>query len=247
MTISVIALYDDASKAQQAMNALKQAGCEESKIQFAHDGQGPSGDQLMQHLTQRGFSQHQAEICAQAIQQGRALLAADAPDDLADKAAEIMREHGARTAEDVEGELQSAGQQQGQQKGEKQSSETISEVEEKLNVGKRQTQSGAKVTTEVTEQPVEESVTLRKESIDVEHKDADRKLSPEEADKAFQEKSREFTATSEEAVAGKEAHVTGEVAINKSAQEQEETIKDKVRKTDVHVEETQAKGGQKKS
>ena len=89
--------------------------------------------------------------------------------------------------------------------------ETVQQVEEELSIGKREVVTGGvRVTTSVSEQPVEQTVTLREEKVEAERKNVDRKLSPEEAEAAFQGRTVE-------------AH--------------EETIQDTVRRTEVEVEE----------
>ena len=55
-----------------------------------------------------------------------------------------------------------------------------------------------RVTTSVSERPVEKTVTLREEEVEVERRPADRKLKPEEAEAAFQDKTVEMLGTSEE-------------------------------------------------
>ena len=115
--------------------------------------------------------------------------------------------------------------------------ETVQEIEEELAVGKRKVVSGgARVTTSVSERPVEETVTLREEQVEVEHQPADRKLKPEEAEAAFQEKTVEMLGTSEELEVSKEARVIGEVALGKRVAEHEETVKDTVRRSKVEIE-----------
>ncbi len=94
-----------------------------------------------------------------------------------------------------------------------------------------------RVTTNVSETPVEKTVTLREEKVAAERKPVDRKLSSEEAKAAFQGKTVEVLATSEEAEISMEARVVGEVAIGKQVSEREETVRDKVRRTEVEVEE----------
>ena len=124
----------------------------------------------------------------------------------------------------------------------KEQGETVQEVEEELTVGKRKAATGGvRVTTNVSERPVEETVTLREEKVTAERKPADRALSPEEAEAAFQDKTVELLATSEEAEVSKQARVVGEVAVGKSVAEREETVKDTVRRTEVEVEEVGAK------
>ena len=115
--------------------------------------------------------------------------------------------------------------------------ETVQEVEEELSVGKRKVASGGvRVTTSVSERPVEKTVTLREEEVEVERRPADRKLTPGEAEAAFQDKTVEMLGTSEEAVVRKEARVVGEVALGKRVEEHEETVKDTVRRSEVEVE-----------
>ena len=113
----------------------------------------------------------------------------------------------------------------------------MQEVEEELSVGKRKVASGGvRVTTSVSERPVEETVTLREEEVEVERRPADRKLKPEEAEAAFQDKTVEMLGTSEEAEVSKEARVVGEVSLGKRVEERKETVKDTVRRTEVEVE-----------
>ncbi len=116
--------------------------------------------------------------------------------------------------------------------------ETVQQVEEELSIGKREVATGGvRVTTSVSERPVEETVTLREEKVEAERRPADRKISPEEAEAAFQGKTVEMLGTREEVEVSKQARVVGEVAVGKQAEEREETIQDTVRRTEVEVEE----------
>ena len=116
--------------------------------------------------------------------------------------------------------------------------ETVQQVEEELAVGTREVAAGGvRVTTSVSEQPVEQTVTLREEQVAAERKPADRALSPEQAEAAFEGKTVEVLATREEAEVSKQARVVGEVAVGKQVAEREETIQDTVRRTEVEVEE----------
>ncbi len=115
--------------------------------------------------------------------------------------------------------------------------ETVPEVEEEVEVGKRRVASGGvRVTSTVTEKPVQKTVSLREEQVEVEHRNVDHELSPEEAEDAFEEKTLEMTETSEEAEVKKTARVVGEVSLRKEVNEREETVRDTVRRTDVEVE-----------
>jgi len=117
--------------------------------------------------------------------------------------------------------------------------EVIPVVEENLNVGKRQVGKGrVKVRSYVVETPVNEQVSLRTESVHVERRPVDRAITANED--AFRERTVEAQATSEEAVASKQARVTGEVAIKKDVEQRTKTLSDTVRSTKVDVEDDRA-------
>jgi uncharacterized protein (TIGR02271 family) len=118
--------------------------------------------------------------------------------------------------------------------------ETAPIVEEELSIGKREVASGgARVTSSVEERPVEKTVSLRQEEVKADRRSADRELSPEEAEAAFEGKTVEMMGTSEEAEVSKTARVVGEVSLNKQTNEREQTMRDTVRRTDVEVEEVE--------
>jgi len=120
------------------------------------------------------------------------------------------------------------------------SGNVIPVIEEDLQVGKREVETGgARVQTHVTEKPVEERVTLREEHVNVERHPVNREVT--DSDLAnFREGEINVTTRAEEAVVGKQARVVEEVELGKNVTEHEETIRDTVRRTDVDVEETDA-------
>ena len=114
---------------------------------------------------------------------------------------------------------------------------TLQEVREELTVGTRKVATGGvRVTSSVSEAPVEETVTLREEEVSAEHTPASRALSAEEAEAAFQGRTVEALGTREEAEVSKVARVVGEVSLGKRVSEREETVRDTVRRTEVEVE-----------
>jgi uncharacterized protein (TIGR02271 family) len=116
--------------------------------------------------------------------------------------------------------------------------ETVQVVEERLVVGKRVVEGGrVRVRSYVVERPVEEQVTLHQERVTVERRPVDREATPADL-AAFQERTIEARATSEEAVVGKEVHVVEEIGISKEVADRVETIRDTVRRTEVEVDET---------
>lgn len=115
--------------------------------------------------------------------------------------------------------------------------EVIPVVEEQLVVGKRDVASGgARIRSYVSEVPVHEQVRLREEHVNVTRRPVDQPLSEADGD-AFRERSIDMTATSEEAVIGKNARVVEEVVVSKTSGERTEEIDDTVRHTEVDVDE----------
>jgi len=118
---------------------------------------------------------------------------------------------------------------------------TVQEVREELTVGTRKVATGGvRVTSSVSEAPVERTVTLREEEVSAERTPASRKLSAEEAEAAFRGRTVEATSTREEAEVSKQARVVGEVSIGRRVSEREETVRDTVRRTEVEVEKVEA-------
>jgi stress response protein YsnF len=116
------------------------------------------------------------------------------------------------------------------------SSAAVPIVEEELSVGKsKSANGGARVTSRTAETPVEETVTLKEETVKATRKDTDRVLDEDEAEGAFEENTVEMMGTKEEAEV--QAPVVGEVELRKEARERQKTVSDTVRKTDVKVEE----------
>jgi uncharacterized protein (TIGR02271 family) len=115
--------------------------------------------------------------------------------------------------------------------------ETLKVMEERLRIGKREVAGGAvRVRSYVVERPVEEQVRLHEEHVSVERRPVDRPATDADLNAAFQERTIEARATSEEAVVGKEARVVEEIGLRKEATERTETVRDTVRSTKVEVE-----------
>lgn len=111
--------------------------------------------------------------------------------------------------------------------------ESIPVVEEQLHVGKqREVRGGVRIYSRVTETPVEQDVTLREETVDVQRRKADRPASAGD----IREQTVEMTEMREEPVVRKEARVVEEVVLRKDVKERKQTVKDKVRKTEVEVQ-----------
>ena len=114
-------------------------------------------------------------------------------------------------------------------------------VEEHLEVGKRQVELGkVRIRTRVVSENVGEDVKLRNEHVDVERRPVDRKLSAADADALLKEDTVELKERGERVVVSKEAHVTGEVAVDKKVDTRTEHVNETVRHTEVDVDRTGA-------
>ena len=113
----------------------------------------------------------------------------------------------------------------------------IDVVEEELQVGKRDVQTGGvRVRSRIVERPVEETLRLRTEHVQVNRTPVDRPAT--EADLSqLKDSEIEVTEHAESAVASKKARVVEEINISKDVEEREEVIHDTVRHTEVDVDE----------
>ena len=114
--------------------------------------------------------------------------------------------------------------------------ETLKVVEENLQVGKREVETGgARLRSRVVSRPVEENLRLREEHVFVNRTPVDRAAT--EADfHNFKEGTIEMRETAEVPVVNKEARVVEEVSLGKEVTERDHTVRDTVRKTEVDVE-----------
>jgi uncharacterized protein (TIGR02271 family) len=109
-------------------------------------------------------------------------------------------------------------------------------VEEDLEIGKETVERGRmRVYSVVTEQPVEENISLREETIRVQRRPVDRTVAADPT--LFQEKSVEVVERAEIPHVDKVARVVEEVVVGKDVNERVETVHDTVRRQDVQVEE----------
>jgi uncharacterized protein (TIGR02271 family) len=118
--------------------------------------------------------------------------------------------------------------------------EVIPLTEEQLRVGKRDVSHGrVRVRSYTVEAPVQEQVNLRDEHVTVERRSVDRPVSGDE--NLFRERTIEAEERAEEAVVDKQARVKEELVIKKDVGQRSETVSDKVRRTEVEVDDQRAK------
>lgn len=110
-------------------------------------------------------------------------------------------------------------------------------IEERLEVAKRPIETGRmRVTSRVVEEPVRKSVDVREEHLNVDRRPVNKTVTGAEAEAMLKDQNVEFVERGEKVVAAKEARVTDEVVVNKTADVRRETVEGKVRHTEVDVD-----------
>lgn len=267
MANNVIGLFDNESVADQVVNDLKDAGFSSSVINRHVAGSEGLHDELLRE----GIPDDEARYYVDGLSQGGALVSVHAEESETDTAVEIMNRYAnlgedtsAEYATDYETtdaapayDAAAAGTTAGlatetedrtAYRSDRAAASTgadgerLEVVEEQLRIGKRQVdRGGVRVRRVVTETPVEEQVTLRDETINVDRQRVDRAINGR-ADDLFTERTIEVTETDEEAVIAKEARVVEEVVVGKTVEERTETVRDTVRRADVQIEQLDTRG-----
>ncbi len=150
-----------------------------------------------------------------------------------------MQQSASMSQQSQQNTLQSGMQtSQGTLQGSQQRADTtaIPVVQEELRIGKRQVErGGVRIYQRMVETPVNESVGLREEHVNVERHAVNRPLDPADLN-AFKENTIELRETAEEAVVQKTARVVEEVVVGKEVLERQQQISDTVRHTEVEVQ-----------
>jgi stress response protein YsnF len=210
---------------------------------LAGAGVGAVAGGIIGALVNMGVPEEDAHYYAEGVRRGGILVTVSTDDAKAERAADVMRRHGAVDIEKRAEHWRSKGWQRFDEKSTPYTSdqiarerETIPVVEEEVHVGKREVQrGGVRMYSHVSEQPVEEKVRLHEEHADVQRHKVDRPAS--EADlRAARDTSYEVRETAEKPVVSKESRVVEEVTVGKRSSDREETIRETARRSDVDVE-----------
>ena len=232
-SIRVLSNESDGFAASAVADARENAGSETSVM--------ASIKNFFHSLTSDSTEQ---DYYTRGVSSGGALLAVTVADERADSLVALLETYGAR---DVTEDGSAASSQHASARTASAAGGAIPIVKEELQVGKRQVQRGAvRVYSRVVETPVEEEVRLREEHVRVQRTPVNREASAADFE-AFKEGTIELTETGEEIVIGKRARVVEEVTVGKDVTERTQTIKDKVRHTEVDIEEIPGEVSQAKS
>jgi len=113
---------------------------------------------------------------------------------------------------------------------------TIPVIEENVQIGKQQVRTGgAYIKARIVEKPIEETVNLKEERLNIDRNPVDRPANSNDFD-TFTEGVIELEEHKEVPVVNKEARVVEEINVNKEVRERTETVRDTVRKTEIDIE-----------
>lgn len=191
---------------------------------------------------------------SEGVNRGGAVLSITVPDHRADAVADRLDQYGAKdvdagNAGTTTGTGTVAAPMAQTATGSRNVNESaaIPVVEENLQVGKRQVRrGGVRVYSHLVETPVQENIQLREEHVRVQRSAVNRPAS--EADfQAVKGGAIELTETAEEAVVSKQARVVEEVVVGKDVTHHTETVRDKVRHTEIEVEDITPEQGKSKA
>ncbi len=261
MAQTVVGLFENDSDAQRAAEQLASAGISRSNVDVTRGGgsstQSMSGTQSMNSDRSNdnengvtrffknlfGDDNDKADRYSRVGNSGYSIVTVHAQSsEEAERAADLLDDCGAVNVDEHSSQFSGIDARQnmsndlGSDNLRSDNDQTISRVEEELQVGKREVETGGvRVRSRIVERPVEETLRLREEHVRVERQDVNRPLS--ESDRtAFQDRDIELTERAEVPVVNKEARVVEEIKISKDVDERNETIRDTVRNTEVDID-----------
>jgi uncharacterized protein (TIGR02271 family) len=257
-------MFDSRSQAEAARERLTQSSIDADDVRIVDQSNsgasgfsgesGGSGEEqgLWSSIKSAFLPPEDSHAYEEGMRRGGYLLCARVDEDRADEAVRILNECESVDLDEREQSWRSEGwspyqqdRQSGGATGFGGTDRTVEEeripiVEEELRVGKREVErGGARVRSYVTETPVQEQVNLREEHVSVERRPVTGEAGRSDlrGGDMFQDREIEMTERAEEAVVDKEARVREELVVRKTAEEHSETVEDKVRHTEVEVDE----------
>jgi uncharacterized protein (TIGR02271 family) len=248
MTKTVIGFFDDASDAQRAVERLQSAGISRQYVDISRGDastRSVSNDREKESGITRFFKSlfgddsDDADRYSKVGSNSTIVTVHAQTDDEAERVADLLDDCGAidvderaaqygYTSTSNRADISSSGREE----------TSIPKIKENLDVGKREVErGGVRVRSRIIERPVEESVRLREEHINVERTPVNRPATEADINR-LQDRDIELTERAEVPVVNKEARVVEEVKISKDVNERNETIRDTVRKTDIDIDKT---------
>jgi uncharacterized protein (TIGR02271 family) len=260
----IVAVFETQDAAENAREGLVELGLEREQISIVDQS---SSELTTQSETQRaGFWPHLKAMfmpngdratLEESLRRGGSVLTATVDDEDVDEAIAQLERAGAIDLDQREAQWRTEGwtgpatESDVEAVDERGAEERIPVVEERLLVGKREVdRGGVRVRSYIVEEPVHEQVQLREEHVEVERRPVNaptRPVAKGSPDDLLQERTLEVTETAEEPVIAKEARVTEEVRVRKTAEQRVQNVDDTVRRTEVDIEDTRAKAGKSRA
>jgi uncharacterized protein (TIGR02271 family) len=251
-TRTITAFFDKRDDANAAIQRLVTAGVQRNQISMV-EGAKQSSASKASNQEATGFWEalkdfflpdEDRQTYSEGLRRGGFLLTVRTNENLYDRALAILDDEGTVDLDQRMATWRKEGwQPQAVGTGMRSSSaehEVIPVTEEQLKVGKRDVSHGrVRVRTYVVEEPVQERVDLREERVRVERRPVDRLATSDE--RLFQNRTIEAEERAEEAVVEKQARVKEELTVRKDVDQRSKTVSDKVRRTEVKVEDERAK------
>jgi uncharacterized protein (TIGR02271 family) len=259
MSKTVTSLFQDQAKAADIVTRLEQSGVPRRDVSV-YTG---SETGLDNNLADLGVPQSDAHAYAEGVRRGGSLVVVKCDDGQVDRVVSILdgealdldeqqtswRSEGwadynaamGRTGGDATWDEKSRAGMTGRSDRD----EVIPIAEEELHVGKRAVNQGrVRINAHTVERPVQEQVTLRDETVQVERRPASGEYRQGAVGgDPFKERTIEVEEHDEEAVVSKQARVKEELVVRKDVENRTETISDTVRSTEVDVEDDRTTRG----
>jgi uncharacterized protein (TIGR02271 family) len=243
----IVAVYDKAGKATEAMRALEASGFPSGDISLLNRDSFTDTEireaGLWRRLFGRNVGDHESVVYGRTIEAGGAVLTLRLPETDVPRAMKILDVHspidvneraaslgvtvppaakaGATTPPVV---TKSAAKE-----------EVLRLAEEQIDVGKRLVETGrARIRRFVIEKPVESKVTLHEEHAEMLRRAVSDSTPLRDVD--WTDKTIEITETAEQPVVTKTARVAEEVVIRREGSDHVETVRDTVRRQQVELE-----------
>lgn len=266
MALTVIGVFDNATEAQRAVDALVSSTFSRNDVdlstQTGHLTSGQSADtpagtsdtgsgtsNFFRSLF--GGDDDEADRYAQVADRGSVVTVHAQTDEDAERAADILDDNGAVDVNKRVPRLDSLTAAPSASMGaaitgtepQQTDEQTIRVIEEHIEVGKRTVETGGvRLRSRIVARPVEERIRLREERVTLERTPLNRPATAADLN-AFQEGSIEMTEHAEVAVVSKTASVVEEISIDREVTERDEVIHDTVRKTEVDIQDLTDKTG----
>jgi uncharacterized protein (TIGR02271 family) len=243
----IVAVYDRAGKAEEAMRALEASGFPSGDIGLLNRESFTDAEirevGLWRRLFGRNVGENESAVYGHTVEAGGAVLTLRLPETDVPRAMKILDVH---SPIDVNERASSLGMAPppAAKAGVTPTAATTKPVgkeevlrlaEEQLDVGKRQVETGkARIRRFVVEKPVESKVTLHEEHAEMVRRAVSDSTPLRDVD--WTDKTIEITETAEQPVVTKTAHVAEEIVIRREGSDRVETVRGTVRRQQVEFE-----------